>query len=79
LSGFAGLMSDDPKQVQDVGVIGCGLQNLLIKPARLRQSSGTMVIQRLPEQMVIMLDQGLSPTVVRGAELLALRRSVSQG
>jgi hypothetical protein len=57
---LAGLMSDYPKQVQGVGVIGRGLQNLLVKPARLHQMSGTMVIQRLPEQIVFMLGQGLS-------------------
>lgn len=53
-------MSDYAKQVQGVGVIGLGLQNLLVKPARLRQMSGTMVIQRLPKQTVFMLSQGLS-------------------
>jgi hypothetical protein len=53
-------MSDYPKQVQDVGVIRLGLQNLLVKPARLGQMSGTMVIQRLAKQTVYMLSQGLS-------------------
>jgi hypothetical protein len=63
LSRLAGLMSDDPKQVQGFGVAGNGFEDFLAKLARLRQTSGVMKIQRLLEQIVSMLVQGL-PRVV---------------
>ena len=46
---LARLMSDHAQHVQDVRMIRCASENFLIKRDRLRQPSGTMVIQRLPE------------------------------